>query len=364
MIVGRMKRGVSVAAAQAELDVIVEQLKAADPERWGLGAVVTNMQEKITGRFRRSMLLLAGAAGLVMIIVCANLSNLLLARAEGRRKEIAVRGAMGASRVRLIRQMLTESLVLSLVGALLGVGVAYAIAKAVASSSAISVPLLSSATIDGAALAFSASLALAAGLIFGLAPALQSSAGREHAALTGGGRGASVGKRGAWVREALVVSEVALACVLLIGAVCSCEAFLRSRCRPRFSRGGGDGVARRYAREFESGQERVSYFHSIVESVAAVAGVDAVGFSDTLPLGRNRGWGIRVKGIEYPPEDCCPGALPRLWIPATFKPCASHWFRAATSSRPTPSTPSSSSSSIRRRRGPCFPKHATPSTAL
>ena len=137
VIIGRMKPGVTVADTQAELDLINEQLQADDPERWGLGAVVRDMQEKITGRFRRAMLLLAGAAGLVMVIVCANLSNLLLARAAGRSKEIAVRGAMGASRGRLIRQLLTESMVLAIAGTALGVLVAVAITRVVANASAI-----------------------------------------------------------------------------------------------------------------------------------------------------------------------------------------------------------------------------------
>ncbi len=319
VIIGRMKPGVTVADTQAELDLMNEQLQAADPERWGLGAVGTEMQEKITGRFRRAMLLLAFAAGLVMIIVCANLSNLLLARAADRRKEIAVRGAMGASRGRLVRQMLTESLVLSVTGATLGVVVAIAITRAVASASAINVPLLQSVTIDGAALGFTVLLAVLAGLLFGIVPALQASVGGEQAALTDAGRGTSVGRRGAWVRESLVVSEVALACVLLIGGGLLMRSFFAVlEVDLGFDETGAMAWRVDTSRPFDTGEERIAYFQRIVDSVGEVTGVESVGFSDTLPLGRNRGWGIRVQGVDYG-ENCCPGALPRLVDPGYLR---------------------------------------------
>lgn len=316
VMLARLKAGVSVTEAQAELDIINQQLGTADAERWGLGAVVTGLQEKITGRFRRSMLLLAGAAGLLMVIVCANLSNLLLTRAAGRRKEIAVRGAMGASRARLIRQLLTETFVLATVGTVGGVGVAYLVTRGVSSTSGISVPLLQNVGLDPTALLFSASLAMVAGLTFGIVPALQISVSSQQAALTDTGRGSSVGRSAAWVREALVVSEVALACVLLIGGGLLLRSFIAVLDVDLGFRDQG-AMAWRVdtAREFESGPERLAYFDSVVRSVAAVPGIDDVGFSDTLPLGRNRGWSLRVKGVEYPPDECCPGALPRLVSP-------------------------------------------------
>lgn len=312
VMVGRMGPGVDVAQAQAELDLINAQLQADDGARWGLGAVVIGLQEKITGRFRRSMMLLAGAAGLVMLIVCANLSNLLLARAADRRKEIAVRGAMGASRIRLVRQMLTESLVLSTAGALLGIAVAFGITRVVANATAITVPLLQSMTIDGSALAFTVVLAALAGLSFGIVPALQASMGGEQVALTDSSRGSTVGKGGAWVGGALVVSEVALACVLLIGGGLLMRSFFAVLDVDLGFREQG-AIAWRVdsAREFESGEERLAYFGNIVRSVAEVPGVESVGFSDTLPLGRNRSWVIAVQGVDYG-DQCCPSALPRL----------------------------------------------------
>jgi predicted permease len=313
VMIGRMRPGVTVEDAQAELDLMNQQLQQDDPERWGLGAVATGLQEKITGRFRRAVLLLAGAAALVMVIVCANLSNLLLARAMDRRKEIAVRAAMGANRTRLIRQLLTESVVLSGAGAAVGLTLAFGITRMVAGASAINVPLLHSVSIDGAALGFSVLLAVVAGLLFGIVPALQTSVGSEHAVLSdAAGRGASVGRGGAWVREALVVSEVALACILLIGGGLLVRSFLQVLDVDLGFREEG-ALAWRVdtPRAFETGEERIGYFERIVDNVQQVPGVEQVGFSDTLPLGRNRGWGIRVQGIDYG-EDCCPGALPRL----------------------------------------------------
>jgi len=315
VIIGRMKPGVTVADAQAELDLINEQLQADDPERWGLEAVVRDMQEKITGRFRLAMLLLAGAAGLVMVIVCANLSNLLLTRAAGRSKEIAVRGAMGASRGRLIRQLLTESMVLAVAGTALGVLMAVAITRVVANSSAINVPLLQSVTVDSAALGFTVLLALVAGFLFGIVPALQTSVGSEHAALTDASRGSSVGKRGAWLHEGLVVSEVALACILLIGGGLLMRSFLAVLdVDLGFDETGAVALRVDTSRQFESAEEKIGYFQSIARSVAGVAGVEEVGFSDTLPLGRNRGWGIAAQGVDYGERGGL-GALPRLVDP-------------------------------------------------
>ncbi|MCP5116871.1 MAG: FtsX-like permease family protein, partial [bacterium] len=128
-VIGRLKPGVSMGAAQAELDLINERLQAAEPGRWGLGATVSNLREHITGRFRDALALLAFAVGMVLLVTCTNLSNLLLARAASRRKEMAVRSAIGAGRWRLIRQVLTEALVLSAGGGLLGIAIAYGLTR-------------------------------------------------------------------------------------------------------------------------------------------------------------------------------------------------------------------------------------------
>jgi len=313
VMVGRLHAGRTIEDAQAALDLINRQLSEADPNRWGLGAVVTDLQEKITGRFRGAMLLLAAASGLVMVIVCANLSNLLLARAAARRQEIAIRAAMGASRTRLVRQLLTESLVLSGSGAAFGIFLAYAITRVVAGASAINVPLLHSVTIDGAALGFTLVLAFIAGVVFGIVPALQLSMGHEQAALTDATRGSSEGRRGAWIRESLVVSEVALACMLLIGGGLLLRSFV-TLLDVDLGFQSEDAMAWRIdtTRTFETREERPPFFERLVDEVEAVPGVESAGLTDTLPLGRNRSWGLRVKGVVYSEDQPNPGAFPRM----------------------------------------------------
>jgi predicted lysophospholipase L1 biosynthesis ABC-type transport system permease subunit len=225
-VIGRLKPGVSIQSAQADLDLINEQLRQADPRRWGLGSVVSSLREHITGNFRQALLVLAGAVGLVLLIACTNLSNLLLARAASRHKEMAVRSALGAGRGRLIRQMLTESLVLSGCGAVLGIAFAFAATRAMAGLQAVNIPLLHAARVDGTALAFALAVAGATGLLFGIVPALQVSSSREFDALRDASRGSSTGRGHTWVRGTLVVSEVALACMLLVGAGLLLRSFL------------------------------------------------------------------------------------------------------------------------------------------
>ena len=160
-VIGRMKPGVTIQQAQAEIEVINDNLRRAEPQRWAFGARITGLREHLTGRFRRGLLVLLCAVGGVLLIACTNLSNLLSARGAARRKEVAIRSALGASRARLIRQLLTESLILSTFGALVGVGIAWLAVRYVASMQTISMPLLRTVTLDGTALFFTALIALA-----------------------------------------------------------------------------------------------------------------------------------------------------------------------------------------------------------
>jgi predicted permease len=312
-VIGRLKPGVTVATAQAELDVINARLQQEDQARWGLGAVVSGLQEHITGRFRQALLVLAGAVGLVLLIACTNLSNLLLSRAASRRKEVAIRSALGAGRYRLIRQMLTESLVLSGCGALLGIVIAFVVTRGVSSTNAISIPLLHAVHVDATALAFTMIIAVSTGLLFGIVPALQISGAKEHDALRDSTRGSSEGRSHAWIRGSLVVSEVALACVLLVGAGLLLRSFVTLLdvdlgFQPEHAVAWRVDMAGRFSDG--QGAEKVAFYERLVASFQAVPGVEAVGFTDTLPLGRNRGWGIRAKGVDYPKGG--PGAQPRM----------------------------------------------------
>ncbi len=310
-VIGRLGPGMSAPEAQADLELVNRQLEQADPGRWGLGASVTGLQQHITSRFREPLLLLACAVGVVLLIVCANLSSLLLARASSRTKEMAIRSALGASRTRLVRQLLTESLVLSGSGALLGVAVAFGITRAVAGTQAFGIPLLQSVAVDGDALLFALGAALATGLLFGVAPALQGSGAHQHGALTDSSRGSSESRARTRTREVLVVAEVALACVLVVAAGLLLRSFVTLLdvdlgFRPdrvvawRIEMGG------RYERD-----QRMMFLDRLVERVRAVPGIDSVGLTDALPLGRNRSWGVRVKGEVYD-ESEQPAAFPRM----------------------------------------------------
>ncbi len=226
-IVGRLKPGVTVGAAQAEVRILAAQISAAHPERNTFEGKVSPLADHVSGRIRLALLVLAGAVAVVMLIVCANLSNLLLARTAARRKEIALRTALGAGRWRLLRQTLTEGLVLSCTGAALGVLLAFAGTRALAHLQTIGIPLLSHVRVDPAALGFTLAVAIVTGVVFGLAPALQARATALHDVLKDTNRGSTEGKSRAWVRSALVVSEIAFACVLLVGAGLLVRSFLR-----------------------------------------------------------------------------------------------------------------------------------------
>lgn len=311
-VIGRLKPGVTLAQAQTEFDLLNQQMKQAHPERFRWGAKMTGLQAQISGKFRRAFLVLFGAVGCVLLIACTNLSNLLLARAATRRKEIAVRLALGASRARLVRQMLTESLLLAGGGALLGLPLAFGATRALAASKAFSIPLLATVELDGTALAFTLLVAFATGLIFGIVPAWQMSSADVHEDLKDASRGSSVGKQRAWIREALVISEVALACMLLVGAGLLIRSFKRLLevdlgFRPEQAAAWRVETGNR----FQNNEQRVAFFNELIRSVETVPGVESVGLTDTLPLGRNRSWGVGAKGVTYA-EGQFPIAFPRI----------------------------------------------------
>ena len=311
-IIGRLKPGATVADAQRELDVINQQLRQADPKRWGLGAAVSPLQEKITGRFRRAVTVLICAVCAVLLIACTNLSNLLLARATARRQEMAVRSAIGATRSRLVRQMLTESVLLSAGGAVLGIFVAVALTRAVASTSAISIPMLHSVGIDRTALAFTMLVASVTGLLFGIVPALQSSGRGDHDALKDAARGSSEGRRGTLVRSALMISEVALACMLVVGAGLLLRSFLTLLDVDLGFQPDRTAAWRiETAVPFETPADRLAYHERLIRRVEAVPGVESVGGTDTLPLGRNRSWTAGARGVIYKQGEA-PIVFPRL----------------------------------------------------
>ncbi|MEN3333752.1 MAG: putative transport system permease protein [Blastocatellia bacterium] len=311
-VVGRLKPGVTIDSAQAEFDLLTPELQRAHPERNRNGAKLTSLQEQINGNFRSAFVVLFCAVGCVLLVACTNLSNLLLARATSRRREIAIRVALGADRSRLIRQMLTESLLLAGCGAALGLPLAFVATRALAATHAISIPLLQTVHIDARALAFTLFATLVTGLLFGLAPALQVSRWDMHESLKDASRGSSEGGRGAWIRSLLVVSEVALACVLLIGAGLLMRSFLRLlEVDPGFRPEQAAAWRIEMGPKYQTPAQQDAFYEEIVRQVEAIPGVESVGLTDALPLGRNRSWGIAAKGQTYTPETY-PDAFPRL----------------------------------------------------
>ncbi len=305
-MVGRLRPGATSQSAQAELDRIVQGLQEADPERWGLAAVVAPLQEQIAGPFRLGFFLLAAAAGGVMLIVCVNLSNLLLAKAPKRVREMAVRSALGAARPRLVRQLMIESLILSAGGAIVGVALAGLATRFVANASGITIPLLREVSVDGWALLFTAALAVISGVLVGVMPALQIADGGEASAMRAGGRGSSAGRKTTRLRETLVVSEVALACVLLVFGGLLIKSFQQVLdVELGYEPSGSVAWQINPSRDFDpwEGEENLReanvYFDQLARRVEALPGVEAVGLTDALPLGRNRTWSMGGIGVVY-----------------------------------------------------------------
>jgi predicted permease len=311
-IVGRLKPGASVKSAQAEATVLGKIDQETHRERNDFEPMVYGLAAHVSGRLRPALFLLVSAVGVVMLIVCANLSNLLLARGTARQKEIAIRAALGAGKGRLIRQMLTESLLLSSCGALAGLVLAFAGTRVLAHLTAVSIPLLATVRIDGSVLGFTLLIGVATGLIFGLAPALQVPRIALSGTLKDAHRGSSQGQSGAWIRSTLVVSEIALACVLLAGAGLLIRSFLRVLDVDLGFRPERAAALRIDPNSGYSTQEkRNAYFSEALHRVLDVRGIEAAGLSDALPLGRNRSWGIAAKGVVYTPETY-PNGFPRI----------------------------------------------------
>lgn len=302
-LVGRLKPGVTLPQAQAEADQLFPQFyfEHKHPE-YGKGytAQLTGLKEYVSGKLRRSLVVLWCAVGLILLIVCVNLSNLLLVRAAARGKEFAMRSALGATRARLLRQLLTESLILAAAGGALGLAIAYAGLLYLSHQGSIALPLLSMVRLDGAAQVWTLLIAVAAAVLFGLAPGLRVSSGNLQEALKESGHGLSEGRKHDRMRAALVITEVALACVLLVGAGLLLRSFLRVL---DVDLGFEPSHAAAISVDYDDGgsaAKRAAIWQNVIQRVAMIPGVEAAGISDNLPMSRNRSWGIAAKGAAPP----------------------------------------------------------------
>jgi predicted permease len=309
-IIGRMKPGVTPQQADAEVKLLAQRFTSKHKERNDFEGHLTRLVDHVSGGMRPALAVLGFAVGVVMLIVCANLSNLLLARTATRQKEMAIRAALGAGRGRLIRQMLTESLVLSGCGAALGLALAFAGTRMLAHLDAVSIALLHSVTLDARVVAFALGMALLAGLTFGMAPALHVPATAVHETLKATGRGSTEGKQHHWIRATLVVAEIAFACVLLVGAGLLMRSFLQVLdvnlgFRPERTAALRVDTDRR----FTSKAEQNAYYDDVLRRMRDLPGIEAAGLTDALPLGRNRAWGAAAKGQVY-----APGQYPNAYV--------------------------------------------------
>ncbi|MBC8165861.1 MAG: ABC transporter permease [Bryobacteraceae bacterium] len=310
--IGRLKPGATAQSAQAEFTVLTKQLNGQHPERNPVQPRLTPLQRHVSGRVSPSLIVLACAVGVVMLIVCANLSNLQLARLGARQKEMALRAALGAGRLRLLRQMLTESVALSCCGAALGLILAVAGTRVIAHLDAFDIPLLASVRLDGNAIGFTLLAAVLTGVLFGLLPALQVQSFAVGAGLKDGSRGSTRGPMHAWVRNALVVSEIAFACTLLVGAGLLMRSFLQVLdVNPGFQPEGVASLRVDPSFGFSGLAHQNSYIDDVLQRSRSIPGIKATGLTDVLPLGGDRSWQVSGKGQVYP-KDRHPEAFIRV----------------------------------------------------
>ena len=310
-MLGRLKPGVTLSQAQAEGTAVEPHLCWRDDIAVSCGFYhkdpnpmrLRTLKDYVDGRLRRSLIVLWSAVGVILLIGCVNLSNLLLARAAARGKEFAVRGALGASRGRIARQLLTESLVLSSTGALFGLGLAFLLLEWLAHQGSLALPLLSSLRIDGAALEWTALTVAFAAMLCGLVPALRMAGGQLSEALKDTGAGSGQGRSHQRIRSLLVISEVALACMLLVGAGLLLRSFLevldvdlgfQPDRAAAIQIDYDDGGSLPNAKLEDVIARRTAIFQQILSKVDALPGVMAAGMVDYLPMEQNREWGAPV----------------------------------------------------------------------
>ena len=298
---GRLSPAVTLAQAQTEADQLFPQFyfEHKHPE-YGkpYTAHLTGLKEYVSGKLRRSLIVMWCAVGVILLIVCVNLSNLLLVRIAARSREFAVRLALGASRSQLVCQLLTESLVLASAGALLGLGLAYVIIAYLAHQGSIALPLLSLVRVDGTALAWTLLITVATAVLFGSVPGLRMTGRNLQETLKDGGHGTSDGRKHERTRSSLAIAEIALACVLLVGAGLLLRSFLRIL---DVDLGFEPSRAAAISVDYDDGgnaAKRAALWQEVVDRSSMIPGVEAAGISDNLPMSRNRSWGIAPKGEQ------------------------------------------------------------------
>jgi predicted permease len=312
-VVARLKPGVTLERAREEMSAIAAELARLYPENRRTGATVVPVREELLGKVRTGLLVLMSAAGCVLLIACANLASLLLARTVARQREISVRVALGAGRGRLVRQMITEGVTLAAAGGVLGVAMAPAGIRVLARLVPDTLPPSAAPHLNARMLAFAVLLSMATGLLFSLIPAFQTARRSLSDALKQDGR-AGMSARGHAVRDALVVVEVAMALVLLVGAGLMLQTLAALRAIDIGFRPDHLLVARTFlpSPKYKAPRDRMAFVDRVLEGVSALPGVESAAYASTLPfLSRGNTSGYRIEGRRLDADD--PGdALDRV----------------------------------------------------
>jgi putative ABC transport system permease protein len=320
--IARLRDGVSLTQAQAEMNNIAANVEAQNPiTNEGLGIIITSMHKNLSGDYREGLLILLSVVGCVLLVACVNVANLMLARASARHKEWALRAALGASRWRIMRQLLVESLLLAAVGGALGLAFSVWALNLLLKAIPIKLPFWMNFGLDLRVLGFTAAVTLLTGLVFGAAPALQTSRVDLNETLKEGGRGTLTSARG-YSRSLLVVTEIALSLVLLVGAGLMVQSFLRLRgvnvgVDPKGLLTVGVNLPRA---KYVEPEQNVAFFKQLVERVGALPGVEAASATTCLPLsGDNWGRSVTVEGHPILPVGQAPMIQHTVVTPGYFR---------------------------------------------
>jgi putative ABC transport system permease protein len=285
--VGRLKDGATLAGARADLNTIAARAEQQFPgSNLGWDTTMQTLQEATVGKVRPAMMTLTAAVGFVLLIACVNLANLLLSRSTARRREMGIRSSLGVGRARLIRQLLTESVLLGLLGAVFGLALAWAGTRLLVNVNPNILPRARNIALDARALGFTAAIAVLTGLLFGLAPALHMAKTDLTAALRDGGRGNAIGFRRNRLRSVLVVGEVALALVLLSGAGLLMRSFYRLQSMdPGFDPHGLLTFRTNLpSAKYKSDEQQAAFYRRALERIRAIPGVSVAGAAQIFPL--------------------------------------------------------------------------------
>ena len=307
-VIGRLKPGVTVQQAQVEMTLLNERLaQSYTVTNYGQNVKLSTLQDKLVGNLRTSLLVLLGAVVFVLLIACANVANLQLSRATYREREIAVRTALGASRLRIIRQLLTESVLLAIVSGIAGIGLSVWLTKLLIAISPPNSPRFEEIAIDARVFVFAVAIALITGVVFGLAPALKASRTDINETLKDVGRAGFHGRRNR-IGGALMISEIALSFMLLVGAGLLIKSFIRLRdVKPGFE--SANTLIMRLqlpSGKYIDAKENEQIYRQVVERVGALPGVASAGANLSLPLRAdefNLGRGYVREGRPLTPEE-------------------------------------------------------------